>query len=66
VLDVAFREDASKTSAGQAGANLGLVRRVAASLIHQDEARGSVKAKRLTAAWDESYLLKLLQGNTEI
>ena len=61
-LDVAFREDASPTSAGHAGANLGLVRRVAASLIKQDSARGSVKAKRLTAAWDDAYLLKLLQG----
>ena len=61
-LDVAFREDASPTSAGHAGANLGLVRRVAASLIKQDAARGSVKAKRLTAAWDDAYLLKLLQG----
>ena len=62
VLDVAFREDASPTAAGHAGANLGLVRRVAASLIKQDAARGSAKAKRLTAAWDDAYLLKLLQG----
>lgn len=66
VLDVAFREDASKTSAGHAGANLGLVRRVAASLIGQDTAKGSVKAKRLTAAWDEDYLLKILQGSAMI
>ena len=58
VLDVAFREDSNRTAAGHAGANLGLVRRVAASLIQQDRARGSVKAKRLTAAWDESYLLQ--------
>jgi predicted transposase YbfD/YdcC len=61
-LDVAFRKDANKTAAGHAGANLGLVRRVAASLIKQDSVRGSVKAKRLTAAWDDAYLLKLLQG----
>ena len=63
-LDVSFREDESRTSAGHAGANLGLVRRVAASLIKQDKGKGSVKAKRMTAAWDESYLLKLLQGTT--
>ena len=66
VLDVAFREDASRTSAGHAGANPGLVRRVAASLIEQDKAKGSVRAKRLGAAWDENYLLKLLQGSTNI
>ena len=66
VLDVAFREDACKTTAGHAGANLGLVRRVAASLIQQDTARGSVRAKRLTAAWDESYLRKLLEGSATL
>ena len=63
-LDVAFREDANKTAAGHAGANLGLVRRVAVSLLKQDPARGSVKAKRLTAALDEAYLTKVLQGFT--
>lgn len=34
--DVAFREDANKTAAGHAGANLGLVRRVAAALLQRD------------------------------
>ena len=48
-LDVAFREDANKTAAGHAGANLGLVRRVAASLLKQDPGKGSIKAKRLRA-----------------
>jgi hypothetical protein len=35
-LDVAFREDGHKTAAGDAGANPGLVRRVAASPLKQD------------------------------
>ncbi len=65
VLDVAFREDANRTRAGHAGANLGFVRRVAASLLSQDGARGSIKAKRFNAALDESYLLRVLQGFTE-
>lgn len=65
-LDVSFREDASRTSAGHAGANLGLVRRVAASLIKQDTGKGSVKAKRLTAAWDDGYLRRLLQGTPTV
>jgi predicted transposase YbfD/YdcC len=43
VLDVAFGEDDNKTHAGHAGANLGLVRRVALSLLRQDQTRGSVK-----------------------
>jgi len=62
VLDVAFGEDGNRTRSGHAGANLGLVRRVALSLLRQGPARGSVKAKRLSAALDEGYLLKVLQG----
>ncbi len=65
VLDVAFGEDGNKTREGHAGANLGLVRRVALSLLRQDAARGSVKAKRFQAALDTGYLLKVLQGFPE-
>ena len=65
VLDVAFGEDDNKTRSGHAGANLGLVRRVALSLLRQDPAKGSVKAKRLSAALDENYLMKVLQGFPE-
>jgi predicted transposase YbfD/YdcC len=61
VLDVAFGEDANSTRARHAGANLGLVRRLALSLLKQDPAKGSVKAKRLSAALDDNYLLQFLQ-----
>jgi predicted transposase YbfD/YdcC len=64
-LDVAFREDANRTREGHAGANLGLVRRVAVSLLKQDPGEGSVPTKRLKAAWDEQYLERVLQGFTE-
>jgi len=64
-LDVAFREDANKTAAGHAGANLGLVRRVAASLLKQDPGKGSIKTKRLKAALNEYYLEQVLQGFVE-
>jgi len=64
-LDVAFAEDANATRAGHAGANLGLVRRLALSLLKQDAAKGSIKAKRLSAALDENYLLRILQGIPE-
>jgi predicted transposase YbfD/YdcC len=63
-LDVAFREDANKTAAGHAGANLGLVRRVATSLLKQDPGKGSIKGKRLRAAWDDQYLGQVLRGFT--
>ncbi len=61
-LDVTFREDANRTRDTNAGANLGVVRRVAASLLKQDTAKGSIKAKRLHAALDAKYLERVLQG----
>ena len=63
-LDVSFSEDANRTRDRNAGANLGLVRRAAASLLKQDPGRGSIKAKRLTAALDEHYLEQVLRGFT--
>jgi predicted transposase YbfD/YdcC len=63
-LDVAFREDDQRT-AGQAGANLGLVRRVAASLLKQSPEKGSIKAKRLRAGWDDGFRLQVLQACAE-
>jgi predicted transposase YbfD/YdcC len=64
VLDVAFREGANRTRDRNAGANLGLVRRVAASLLKQSPDKGSIHAKRLNAALDERYLERILQGFT--
>ncbi len=61
-LDVAFREDASRVRAEHAGANLGLVRRVAVSLLKQDPGKGSVPTKRFRAALDEGYLEQVLRG----
>jgi len=65
VLDVTFGEDENATRAGHAGANLGLIRRLALSLLKQDSAKGSIKAKRLSAALDDNYLLRILQGIPE-
>jgi predicted transposase YbfD/YdcC len=62
-LDVCFREDANRTRAKHAGANLGLVRRVAVSLLKQDVAKGSTPTKRLRAALDDKYLEQVLQGS---
>jgi predicted transposase YbfD/YdcC len=61
-LDIAFREDENRTRDTNAGANLGVVRRVAASLLKQDKGKGSIKAKRLNAAWNQDYLKQVLQG----
>jgi predicted transposase YbfD/YdcC len=61
-LDVTFREDANRTRDTNAGATLGVVRRVAASLLKQDEAKGSIRTKRLHAALDPMYLERVLRG----
>jgi predicted transposase YbfD/YdcC len=64
VLDMAFDEDSNRTAAGHAGANLALIRRIAASMLQQDPSKGSIKAKRLNAALDENYMLRALRGFT--
>jgi len=59
---VAFGEDSNRTASGHAGANLGLIRRVAASLLQQDPGKGSIKAKGLNAALDDNYMARALRG----
>lgn len=63
-LDVSFREDGSRTRAGHAAANLGLLRRVAVSLLKRAGTKGSIKTRRMKAGWDDNYLLQVLQGIT--
>jgi predicted transposase YbfD/YdcC len=62
VLDVSFREDESRTRMGHAGANLGMLRRAAVSLLKRAGTKGSIQTRRMKAAWDDEYLLKVLQG----
>jgi predicted transposase YbfD/YdcC len=62
VLDVSFREDDSRTRAGHAGANLAMVRRVAVSLLARAGNAGSIQARRMRAAWDNDFLLEVIQG----
>jgi predicted transposase YbfD/YdcC len=67
VLDVIFREDDSRLKDRTAAENLGMLRRVAASLFRQDSSKGSVSGKVLRAAWDDQFrhhLLDLLSGES--
>ena len=62
VLDVVFREDDSRVRVGHAAENFAVVRRWALSLLQQERStKRSVKTKRLKAALDLDYLLKVLQ-----
>lgn len=63
VLDMAFREDESRVRTGNAPHNLALVRHIALNLLKQENtAQIGIHAKRLKAAWDEKYRLKVLFG----
>jgi predicted transposase YbfD/YdcC len=60
-LDVAFREDDHQLGLGHGPANFALLRQMAASLLKQENtAKCGIANKRLRAAWDDSYLLKVL------
>lgn len=60
-LDVAFEEDDSRIRTGHAAQNLGVVRRMALSLLKQETSRSvGTKIKRKEAAWNPDYLLKVL------
>ena len=61
-LDVVFREDRSRIREENAGVNLTMIRRIAASLSRLAPGPGSGATKRLKAGWDESYLLRVLLG----
>lgn len=63
VLDVVLREDASRIRVGNAAENMSTLRRLALNLLRREksEKRG-VHVKRLKAALDEKYLLKVLRS----
>jgi len=62
VLDVVFREDDSRVRVGHAAENCATLRRIVNNLLqHERSVKRGVKAKRLKAALDERYLLKVLR-----
>ena len=62
-LDVTFGEDQCRIRNGHADANFSLLRRQALSLLKNEKtSKVGVKNKRLSAAWNEDYLLKVLLG----
>jgi predicted transposase YbfD/YdcC len=63
VLDVGFREDASRVRERTAARNLALLRRIALNLARADIAlKASLKSKRKYAGWDDTFLATLIVG----
>jgi predicted transposase YbfD/YdcC len=61
VLDVAFSEDASRKRAGNASQNFSILSKIALNLLRNETSeRQGIKGKRLKAAYDQNYLIKVL------
>lgn len=67
VLDVAFQEDASRVRKDHGPENLGLVRRIALSLLKRAPTRKKVgiACKRKQAGWNDDFLAQVLLGQSE-
>ena len=62
VLDVVYGEDDSRVRAGHAGANLGMIRRVAVALARRAPGKVSGVTKRKMAGWDDGFMVQVLNG----
>ncbi|MCK5170193.1 MAG: ISAs1 family transposase [Bacteroidales bacterium] len=61
-LDVTFREDDQRKRNGKAAENFALIQKIALNLLKSEDSKKiSIKNKRLKAAWDNDFLLKILK-----
>lgn len=61
-LDVSFREDAARNRKDNAPAVIAVLRRRALDLVRRDTSKGSLSIKLKRAAWDEDFLISILNG----
>lgn len=60
-LDVSFREDECRVRKDHAPENLGILRHMAINLLKREKSlKCGIQTKRLKAAWDHEYLMKIL------
>lgn len=65
VLDVQFGEDACRTRNDHSAENLALIRRVALNMLrHNGPPRDSIRRRKLRAALNDDYRLRLLLGQS--
>jgi predicted transposase YbfD/YdcC len=66
-LDIAFDEDRCRVRKDNGPENFAILRHVALNLLKQEKTcKRSIKGKRLLAAWNDEYLLKVLAGLTQM
>jgi predicted transposase YbfD/YdcC len=62
-LDVTFAEDRSRVRKDHGPLHLGMLRRLALSILQKDTSvKDNLRGKRLRAGWDDEVLLKILMG----
>ncbi len=67
VLDIAFDEDHCRVRKDNGPENFAILRHIALNLLKQEKtSTRSIQGKRLLAAWDNSYLQKVLAGFTKL
>ena len=63
VLDVSFNEDKCRVRKDYGPENMNILRHIVLNLLKQEKSfKGSIQTKRLKAAWENSYLLKILNS----
>lgn len=62
-LDVTFREDHCRVRKDHAPENFSILRHMAINLLKREKSlKGGLQTKRLKAAWENNYLMKILAG----
>jgi len=60
VMDMVFRDDECRISAGHAPANFTTIKHVAQNLMRRSPAKDSMRLKRKVAAWNDDFLASLI------
>lgn len=63
VLDVSFNEDKCRVRKDHAPENMAILRHIALNLLKQEKTfKGSIQTKKMKAAWDNDYMIKILNA----
>jgi len=60
-LDMVFREDEQRKRTKHAAQNFAVIRKIALNILKKDMGKESLRSKRLKAAWDKDFLIKLVK-----